>query len=171
MDTHVRLEPWGEDDFWLLERKNTPEMTAHLGGPETAEKLASRQRRYAAMSAGAPEAGRMFKVVLVETGETAGSVGYWPRVWDGEDVYETGWGVLPEFQGRGVAVAAARAVVAHVGALDAARAVHAFPSVDHAASNAVCRAAGFRLLGTTDFEYPPGHWHPTHNWRSTPPPP
>ncbi|MGI8711878.1 MAG: hypothetical protein ACR2NR_01595 [Solirubrobacteraceae bacterium] len=36
------------------------------------------------------------------------------------------------------------------------RFVHAFPSVENAASNAVCRSAGFALLGPIEAEYPPG---------------
>ncbi|MER7763100.1 GNAT family N-acetyltransferase [Streptomyces sp. NPDC097619] len=160
----VRLEPWGGDDFWLLLRKNEPEMTAHLGGPETPAKLADRQRRYEALSAGPPEAGRMFKILLTDSGETVGSIGFWPREWEGRAVYETGWGVLPEFQGRGLAAAAARALVAHVRAHGDRERLHAFPSADHHASNAVCRAAGFTLAGATEFEYPPGRVHLSNDW-------
>jgi hypothetical protein len=35
----VSLRPWTEDDFQVLERSNTAEMTAFLGGPETPEQL------------------------------------------------------------------------------------------------------------------------------------
>ncbi|PAM97988.1 GNAT family N-acetyltransferase, partial [Streptomyces sp. Alain-F2R5] len=45
------------------------------------------------------------------------------------------------------------------------RYLHAFPSVGHAASNAVCRRAGFTLLGQADFEYPKGHWIRSNDWR------
>ena len=31
----VELRPWAEGDLGVLERANAPEMTAHLGGPET----------------------------------------------------------------------------------------------------------------------------------------
>ncbi|MFJ7158350.1 GNAT family N-acetyltransferase [Streptomyces sp. NPDC101118] len=165
MDTPLRLEPWAEGDFRLLERKNEPAMTEHLGGPETAAKLADRHRRYLAMSAAAPEAGRMFTVRDAESGGTVGSIGFWPRAWQGEEVYETGWGILPEHQGRGVAAAAARALIAHVRAHGDRRHLHAFPGADHPASNGVCRRAGFTLMGTTDFEYPPGHWHASNDWR------
>ncbi|MFE0463059.1 GNAT family N-acetyltransferase [Kitasatospora sp. NPDC058965] len=159
----VRLEPWGEGDHWLLERTNSPEMTEHLGGPETAEKLADRHRRYLAM--GAPGQGTMFRVVLVETGETVGSIGYWPREWAGATVWETGWGVLPEFQGRGLAVAAARAVADRARAEGTHRYLHAYPGADHPASNAICRRAGFELLGEVVFEYPKGTWMTSNDWR------
>jgi hypothetical protein len=43
----VRIEPWGEGDGSLLEQLlGDPEMTTHIGGPETAEKLEERQTRY-----------------------------------------------------------------------------------------------------------------------------
>ncbi|MHC3474401.1 GNAT family N-acetyltransferase [Streptomyces sp. 7R007] len=177
----VLLVPWAEGDSWLLRRTNSPEMTAHLGGPESEEKLASRHRRYLAL-----EPGCMYRValagggegadagasgdsgVVAETGvsgETVGSIGFWEREWRGETVWETGWGVLPEYQGRGLAAEAARAVIRAARAYGGHRYLHAFPSVDHAASSAVCRRAGFTLLGTADFEYPKGHWITSNDWR------
>ncbi|MFC7309987.1 GNAT family N-acetyltransferase [Streptomyces monticola] len=158
-DPEATLEPWSEGDFWLLERQNTPEMTEHLGGPETAEKLVDRHRRYLLLT----ERGRVFRITV--DGRTTGSIGYWEQEWQGGTVWETGWGVLPEFQGRGIAVAAARLV------LDAARTeslhrfVHAFPSTGNPGSNAVCRKAGFHLVGDSDLEYPKGHWSRHNDWR------
>ncbi|WP_405487776.1 GNAT family N-acetyltransferase [Streptomyces sp. NBC_00096] len=164
MEITAVLEPWTEDDFWLLLRKNEPAMTEHLGGPETMAKLEDRHRRYLALSAREPAAGRMFRVVA--DGESVGSIGFWERVWQGEEVYETGWAILPEFQGRRLAARAARALVAHAGVHGTRRHLHAFPGVDHPASNAVCRAAGFVLLGEVRFEYPPGQWHASSDWRA-----
>ena len=45
------------------------------------------------------------------------------------------------------------------------RFVHAFPAVDNAASNAICRKLGFELLGATEFEYPPGRPMVCNDWR------
>jgi len=42
----VRLVPWSEDDLPLLIRLNAPEMTEHLGGPESAEQVLLRHQRY-----------------------------------------------------------------------------------------------------------------------------
>jgi RimJ/RimL family protein N-acetyltransferase len=156
----VLLEPWSEGDFWLLQRSNAPEMTEHVGGPETDEKLVARHRSYLG-----PMRGQMYRVTSVDSGETVGSIGFWERAWRSGTAWETGWGVLPEFQGRGIATEAARAVI------DAARAaglhqyLHAFPSVDHSASNSVCHRAGFELLGAVEFEYPKGHWSTSNDWR------
>ncbi|MEU8588860.1 GNAT family N-acetyltransferase [Streptomyces sp. NPDC048664] len=157
----VRLDPWGEDDFWLLRRNNSAEMTEHLGGPETEERLAARHRRYLGL-----DSGRMYRVTLADTGQAVGVVGFWERTWEGAAVWETGWGVLPEFQGRGLAARAARAIVTEAAAAGSRRYLYAFPSVLHHASNAVCRKAGFELMGTADFEYPEGHWITSHVWRA-----
>ncbi|MGW6983573.1 GNAT family N-acetyltransferase [Streptomyces sp. NPDC054932] len=168
MEKHVRLEPWSAGDFWLLERKNEPAMTEFLGGPEPAAKLVDRQRRYEALSAREPAAGRMFRVVWTRPGElpeSVGSVGFWERDRQGEPVYEAGWGILPEFQGHGLAVAALTALLAYVRAHGTRDSIHAFPGTDHPASNAVCRRAGFEYLGDVDFEYPPGVPHPSCDWR------
>jgi RimJ/RimL family protein N-acetyltransferase len=145
----VRLEPWSEDDLDLLRRTNTPEMTKHLGGPETEARLIDRHRRYLEIG----DTGRVFRVVLDPGGEVAGSVMYWEREWRGSTVWEMGWAVLPEFQGRGIAGAATLAAVAAARAERRHRYVHAFPSVDNPGSNAICRKAGFELLAVIDFEF------------------
>jgi RimJ/RimL family protein N-acetyltransferase len=80
-------------------------------------------------------------------------------------VYETGWAVLPEYQRRGIAALAVRAVAARAAAEGTRRHLHAYPSVDNGPSNAVCRKAGFELLGVCDFEYPPGHQVRCNDWR------
>jgi hypothetical protein len=96
----VRIVPWGDADLPLLDELNSPAMTEHLGGPESAEKLVERQRRYEQLPA---DEGRMFKIIDEATGEAVGSVGYWDRSWRDERVFEIGWGVLPSFQGHGIA--------------------------------------------------------------------
>ncbi|MFL6053009.1 MAG: GNAT family N-acetyltransferase [Actinoallomurus sp.] len=159
----VAIEPWGEGDLDLLRRINAPEMMEHLGGPETEAQVLDRHRRY--LDPGAPRSGTMFRVVTLPEREAVGSIGYWERHWRGETVYETGWSILPEFSGRGLATAAGRLVVERVRAEGRHRFLHAYPSVDHPASNAICRKLGFTLLGGCDFEYPPGHLMRCNDWR------
>jgi RimJ/RimL family protein N-acetyltransferase len=48
---------------------------------------------------------RMFKIVDVASDASVGSVGFWTKEWRDEQIYEVGWIVMPEFQGRGIAVA------------------------------------------------------------------
>jgi RimJ/RimL family protein N-acetyltransferase len=156
----VEIEPWGEDDLPLVEKlMGDPAMTKYLGGPESPEKLAERQVRYERPGSG------MFKIVDAATGAAVGSVGYWDKTWRGEEVYEVGWSVIPAFQGRGIARAATAQVIALARAERKHRFAHAFPSVDNAPSNAICRSLGFTLLGEHDFEYPPGHSMRCNDWR------
>ena len=160
----MRLEPWGEGDLPLLRRvMGDPAMTEHLGGPESQAKLRDRQGHYERLTDDG--SGRMYKIVLEPTGEAAGSVGYWVKDWQDETIYEIGWSVLPEFQGRGLAVEATRQVIELARAERRHRELHAFPSVENAASNAICRKLGFDLLGASDFEFPPGHWMRCNDWR------
>lgn len=158
----VRLVPWSDEDFELLKRSNTPEMTVHLGGPETDEQLIKRHQK----NLDTGDSGQMCRVVLEPTGEVVGSAGYWERTWNGELVYETGYGILPEFQGRGLAVAALREIVRVAGEHGTLRWVHAYPKVLHVASNEVCRKAGFELVGEVDFEYPKGNPIRCNDWRA-----
>jgi RimJ/RimL family protein N-acetyltransferase len=147
----LQLEPWSESALALLRQINTPQMRRHVGGPETENELLARHRRYLAMPG--TGRGRMFAVLV--DGEAVHR-----REWQGQEVYETGWNVLPAHQGRGIAAAAGAALVAVV--REAARqpgaptALHAFPSVDNAPSNALCGRLGFTLLGPCDFECPAG---------------
>ena len=94
-----------------------------------------------------------------------GWVGYWEREWRGGTVYEIGWSVLPEAQGRGIAAAATKLAVEAARATGRHRHLHAFPSVDNPASNAICAKAGFTLLEALEFEYPPGHVMRCNDWR------
>lgn len=157
----LHIEPFTEADLDLLRRLNTPEMKEHLGGLETDEQLRTRHRRYLDW---APGQGCMFRIVLPD-GEPAGTVGYGERTWQGRAVYEMGWQVLPAYQGRGIATAATRAGAAHAATQQKHRYLHAFPSVDNAASNAICRKAGFTPVGECDFEYPVGHPMRSNDWR------
>ncbi|MGW2206382.1 GNAT family N-acetyltransferase [Streptomyces sp. NPDC001774] len=161
----VRLEPWSEGDFELLTAMNAPELMEHLGGPETDEALAKRHRRYVDLSTARTSAGRMFRIVLLPEEIAVGGIGFWEQAEDGEPVYETGWTVLPGHQGRGVATAATRLVAELARAEHTHRFLHAFPSTENGPSNAVCRKAGFELLGARDLEYPPGRPMRCNDWR------
>ena len=160
----VRIEPWGPDDLPLLQKLvGDPAMMEHLGGPESPEKITERHARY--QRVGDAGTGRMFKIVDGETGDGAGSIGYWDRTWHGEPVYEIGWAVIPAYQGRGMAASATAQAIAMARSEKTHRFVHAFPSVDNPPSNAICRKLGFTLIGECDFEYPPGSVIRCNDWR------
>lgn len=139
-----------------------PGMTAHLGGPETPEKIRRRHARYVESSRSG--VGPMF-VILAGRGQIpAGSIGYWEREWQGQVVWETGWSVLPELQGQGIATRAVARLIERLRVLGERRDLHAFPGVDNAPSNAVCQKAGFALREAVDFEYPPGAFMRCNDW-------
>ncbi len=152
------LAPWSATDGDLLAALNgDPAMMAFLGGAETPQKIAERQERYS-------RPGSCQYRIEVD-GARAGWVGYWDREWDGREVHECGWAVLPAFQGRGVAVAAVGLLLELAAAEGTRPAMHAYPKVEHAASNAVACKAGFTLVGEASFEYPPGTAIVVNDWR------
>jgi RimJ/RimL family protein N-acetyltransferase len=160
----LRIEPWGSGDLPLLEKLlGDPAMMEHLGGPETHDQLVERQKQYERLA----ETGmaRRFKIVDEATGDPMGSVVYWDRAWRGEDVFEIGWSVLPQFQGRGVAGKGTALAIDEARSQKKHRFMYAFPSVDNAPSNGICRKLGFVLIGETEFEYPKGSFMRCNEWR------
>jgi RimJ/RimL family protein N-acetyltransferase len=162
----VNLRLWSEEDFPLLVRlMGDPAMTTYLGGPEPMEQLQKRHQRYCQMKTS--EKGHMYVIVFGDQRTVAGSVGYWEIEWGGQQVWETGWSVLPEFQGKGIATRATALVVDQARSEAKHQFIHAFPSVDNAASNAICHKAGFTLQGEVEFEYwrEPGKFMRCNDWR------
>lgn len=157
--TRVWIEPWTTDDRELLGALlGDPVMTEHLGSPESPEKLDARQARYEADP-------RQHRIRVEGIVGGVGFAGYWDKDWRGESVWEVGWGVRPEHQGRGLATAAMRLLLDVMRREGSRRFVHAFPSVDNGASNGVCRKLGFTPLRAFDDEYPPGNPVRLNDWR------
>jgi RimJ/RimL family protein N-acetyltransferase len=153
----VTLRPWANDDLWLLHATlGDPTMMEHLGGIESVEQIERRHARFL----------NSHDMFTVWEGEAiVGSVGFWEKTWRDEEVYETGWMILPKYAGRGLATQAALAVISLARSEGKHRFLHAFPNVENAASNAVCRKAGFTNLGEFTFEYPKGRWMQCNDWR------
>jgi RimJ/RimL family protein N-acetyltransferase len=159
--TTITLGRWTVDDLPILHQTlGNPEMMKHLGGIETPPQILARHERYLHRAQGSS----MF-TVRIYGDVVVGTIGFWEREWQREEVYETGWMILPQHGRRGIATAAAITIVAYAKAEGRHRSMHAFPSVDNTASNAVCRKAGFTKLGEYTFEYPKGHFMRCNDWR------
>ena len=155
----VRLEPWRAGDLWLLQDLNTPEMTRHVGGPESPEEVVDRQSRYEKPGS------RQYRIVVDPGGDGVGWVGYWEIEWRDDDAWETGWAVIPSFQGGGIATSATALLLEEARAERGRRFVHAFPMLENLPSNAICRKLGFTLLGEVDFPARRGGTVRCHDWR------
>ena len=152
----VSIRPYAEGDLWLLERTlGNPGQMVHLNGPESMEQIRKRHSRFLAMSAD-QQAGCQFTVLAGPLRAPAGNVGFWESEWNGQNGWEMGWFVLPEFQGRGIASAATKLVIDRITKLHSRKFVFAFPSVENDQSNAICRKLGFAMTGQARSEYPPG---------------
>jgi RimJ/RimL family protein N-acetyltransferase len=161
--TELLLQPWSEQDLPLLEALMTdPQVMAHLGGPDSLEKIAGRHQRYLNL----PETDHMFKIIRGPGFAAVGSIGYWKTDWHDQDVFETGWFVLPAWQGQGIATGAGRLVIERARRERRYQSLHAFPAVANPASNAICRKLGFELVEQAcQVEYPIGHFMAANNWR------
>src|SRR5262245_49877059 len=158
----VRLRPWAAADLPLLERLlGDAAMTVHLGGPASPRKLRRLHHDYVALR---PPTGRMFAITAGDDDTAVGSVGYWLADRGGETFWELGCSIVPEQQGRGYGTRALLLAPQRAWADAPHRAIHAFPSVDNAASNAMCRRAGFTLAGEAEVRVRPGLWMRVYDW-------
>jgi len=157
----VEVHPWSEGDLELLRRANTPELMDWVGGVETDDQVVARHHRYLALARDGK--GQQFRITVPGHPEGVGMVGYWQHEWHGEPALESGWSVESEYRGQGIAPAAVVAMLEFARAAGETLPVHAYPSVDNPASNAVCRKAGFTLLGEEDFEVRDGVLR-TNDW-------
>lgn len=157
----IQINIWEVKDLNLLVKINAPEMTEHLGGSESKEQILKRHKRYLELG----EKGKMFSITLSPDFLAVGSVGYWQSTWNNESVYEIGWSILPQFQGKGIATLAVKLAINEAIMERKYKYIHAFPSVENPASNAICRKLNFSYISDCEFEYPPGNLMYCNNWR------
>jgi RimJ/RimL family protein N-acetyltransferase len=152
----MELAPYEDDDFALTEALETdPVVMRELGGPTDPSRLPVVHRR----RLGDPW---WFKIIPDPSGPAVGTIGIWEKELDGATIHETGWMVLPAFQGRGIASAALRQLIDRVRDAPQFSSMHAFPPVTNAPSNALCRKFHFTLLGERDFVYAGRTLHCNH---------
>jgi RimJ/RimL family protein N-acetyltransferase len=163
-EAEASLRSWTDDDLPLLRGLLAdPGMMTYLGGPETEEKLLARHARYLAIDGSGT--GRVFVITIGPKRTAAGWVGYWQTTWRGEPAWETGWSVLPEFQGHGLASRGAALAMDVLAGEGRHRFAYAFPAVANGPSNGVCAKLGFEMVGSESLEYPPGTWMECAIWR------
>jgi RimJ/RimL family protein N-acetyltransferase len=144
----VELLPYTDADFGLTEALETDaEVMRELGGPIPRSELGSIHRR------------RLhdpwwFKIAAAgSAGTGVGTIGIWETEHHGATIHETGWMVLPAYQGRGIASAALGRLIELARVEPRFPSLHAFPPVTNEPSNALCRKFGFTLVGEGSFVY------------------
>jgi RimJ/RimL family protein N-acetyltransferase len=71
----------------------------------------------------------------------------------------------PFASAAGIAVAATAQAIKLAKRDGKHRFMHAFPNVENAPSNAICRKLGFEPLEMCEFEFPKGHFMTCNDWR------
>jgi RimJ/RimL family protein N-acetyltransferase len=143
----VELRVYTDADLWLTEALETdPTVMRELGGPIERDRLPEIHRRRHADP-------WWFTIVPEPGARPVGTIGVWETRHGAGELHETGWMVLPAYQGRGIASAALRLLLERVRCEPRFPSIHAFPPVTNAPSNALCRKFGFDLIGEVDFVY------------------
>ncbi|MBO9498372.1 MAG: GNAT family N-acetyltransferase [Novosphingobium sp.] len=167
----LRTEVPGDLELWL-ECMNTPEVLRFLGGPQGADKVAeSFIRMREAHGEGRP---CFYLLALREGGTLVGRCGLStidppeaPEALQGQ--LQVGWGIRPEFWGRGYAPEAARVALAAAFERFAAPVVYGQTSERNIPSWRVMEKLGMRRLAELDYpdpDYPPDD-NPTMVWGIT----
>lgn len=145
-----------------LAAEGDPVAMRHLGGPRAEEeiRIAHGKRMRAEADGG------VWRTVVVEPGaERVGTIGFWRSEHAGP-VWEAGWMLLPAHHGRGIGTRALALLVEIARERDDVAELHAFPGQANEASNALCRRAGFELIGTDEGEFA-GKPITSNHWRLT----
>jgi RimJ/RimL family protein N-acetyltransferase len=143
----MKLVRYTATDLPLTEALETdPDVMRELGGPIAASALpAIHERRL--------NDPWWLKIVPEDAGPAVGTIGIWEKNLDRAIIHETGWMVLPAFQGRGIASEALTLLIELARVEPQFERIHAFPPVRNAPSNALCRKFDFALQGERDFSY------------------
>ena len=145
-----------------------PAMMADLGGPLPREGMADKVRRDAEEAAADQSWLKMIVPDPDRPEVVAGSLALWSHDPGDGPLSEIGWMVLPEFQGRGLAKRAARALIDKAWEEGRWGDIHAFPATGNGPSNGICRSLGFRLVGELDMPFADRLLRSNH-WTITPP--
>jgi RimJ/RimL family protein N-acetyltransferase len=144
-----------------------PAMMAELGGPLPRDGIEAKVEQDAREAAAGTAWIKMIVPDAAAPDVVAGTVTVWAHEQDGAPLSEIGWMVLPEFQGRGLAKAAVRALLERARDEDRWGTVHAFPGTTNAASNAICRSLRFKFLEERDVIFA-GRVLRTNHWAIDP---
>ncbi|SCL44698.1 Protein N-acetyltransferase, RimJ/RimL family [Micromonospora citrea] len=149
------VEPADLDAY--LRMRGDPVMMTELGGPQSPDRIAGQLERD--LDTVRADSAWIKMIITGGSARVAGTVTLYAH----GDISEIGWMILPEFQGRGLAGEAVRAVLGLARADGRWGLIHAFPSTTNAASNAICRSAGFALLGEEQTVFA-GRVFQTNHW-------
>lgn len=152
------LRDAGPDDLDIyLRLRCDPVMMAELGGPQPSQRVAEQLERDIET---VREDSAWIKMILPkDSAQAAGTV----TLYSHDGISEIGWMVLTEFQGRGLAGEAVRAMLGLAGADGRWGLIHAFPGRTNGPSNAICRSAGFSFAGEEETAFA-GSIFLTNHW-------
>jgi RimJ/RimL family protein N-acetyltransferase len=148
----MKLEMMTQEDVELRIRMETdPRVMGELGGPRPTEGVERAHARSLELAA----EGKCWPLKVIPDGSStpAGGVDVFPSPHEGEEIFEIGWMILPEFQNRGIAGRAVAEVLERARAERKFGQIHAYPGVTNGPSNRICEKSGFTHLGECDIEF------------------
>lgn len=150
----IRLVPMRHEDIALrILIETDARMMSELGGINTKEQVEASHSR--AMKNAEDGLCWYFKIVatLQESEQDVGYIGIWESSWKDEKINETGWMIIPEFQGMGFASQAGRSLIAKSRSEGKYPSISAFPGRNNIASNKICEKLGFSMIEECEVDY------------------
>lgn len=166
----MKLISVGENDIALYESMFTDEnyMTDLGGAVDKEQALIVLRRHLSHIESGR---GMVFKIIPSEGDDYSssdyderalsillsgiGCVCLWKMEADGTETTEIGWGILPEFQGKGFATKAVGMLIelARIDGKEKWGTLHASTGINNIASNKLCKRLGFSFLSEFDMNF------------------
>ena len=160
----VRLRDVAADDVDVYVRMRCdPVMMAELGGPLPREGMAAKVACDVQQAAADTAWIRMIIPGGSAPGVVAGSVVLWSHEDSGTAMSEIGWRNWRNSRDAGSPRRRCACCLSSRASRSAGGLVHAFPAITNAASNAVCRSAGFSFAGEQNTSFA-GRLFRTNHW-------
>jgi RimJ/RimL family protein N-acetyltransferase len=159
----MQLEMMTDEDLELRIRMETdPRMMVELGGPRPIDGIRRAHERALVLAA----EGTCWPLKVIPDGSStaAGWIALFPSTHEGDDIFEMGWMIVPEFQNRGLATEAVRMTLEKARTERRFGRIHAFPAVTNGSSNRICEKNGFTHLGECEIEFSGRQLH-CNDWR------
>lgn len=148
----IDFTPISTDDLDIFEKIFCEEkMMEHLGGKLSKE--ACKQKFEVMLEKSLSTKTQHYKIIEKNRNQAVGTVGWWLKNIEGEEIIEVGFMVIPPFWGKGIATLACKYICSDAQTEFPKKNITAFPNRENTGSKRTLEKCGFKLLREVEFPY------------------